>query len=368
MTNVDFCTVSLDVPNSFPKKTPMSYCNINISQYDYALPESLIAQFPAEQRTSSRLLVVEAGTGNGYRNLQFAHIIEELNAGDLLVVNDTRVLPARVYAKKPSGGKVEIMLERVLGAHKALVMLGANKPLRTGQELLVGDCTLVIGGRQGAFFELLFPPSRQVEAMFERWGTMPLPPYITRDSTVCDNQRYQTVYAKAPGAVAAPTAGLHFDEALIEQLQQHGVDWGSVTLHVAAGTFQPVRCHDIRSHQMHHERVEVSEAMCQKIAQTRVRGGRVIAVGTTVVRALESVARSGRLMAGSMDTDLFIYPGYTFNVVDALITNFHLPKSTLLMMVSAFAGYERVMAAYRYAIEQGYRFYSYGDAMFLQRH
>ena len=278
----------------------MSHCNININQYDYALPESLIAQFPAEQRTSSRLLVVEAG--DGYRNLQFTHIIAELNAGDLLVVNDTRVLPARVYAKKPSGGKVEIMLERVLGAHKALVMLGANKPLRTGQELLVGDCTLVIGGRQGAFFELLFPPSHQVEAMFERWGTMPLPPYITRDSTVCDNQRYQTVYAKAPGAVAAPTAGLHFDEALIEQLQQHGVDWGSVTLHVGAGTFQPV-----------------------------------------------------------------LYPGYTFNVVDALITNFHLPKSTLLMMVSAFAGYERVMAAYRYAIEQGYRFYSYGDAMFLQR-
>ncbi len=354
---------------------------MDISQYDYSLPESLIAQFPTPKRSSSRLLVVESD--EGYRDIQFKNIIDQLNPGDLLVVNDTRVLPARMFGKKPSGGKVEIMLERIVDDQCALVMLGSSKPIRKGQVLLLGNehhlvpdnehkltpgnCTLVVGGRQGQFFELLFPEGYNVRDTFERWGCMPLPPYITRDASAFDSHRYQTVYSKTPGAVAAPTAGLHFDQPLIDRLRQRGVAWGAITLHVGAGTFQPVRCRDIRSHQMHHECVEVGEQVCQQIAQTQAQGGRIIAVGSTVVRALESAAQSGRLTPASMDTDLFIFPGYKFNIVDALVTNFHLPKSTLLIMVSAFAGYERTMAAYRYAIDNGYRFYSYGDAMFLQR-
>ncbi len=339
--------------------------NMNISQYDYPLPTSLIAQFPAEKRSASRLLIAESD--GSYRNTQFTNISDVLHPGDLLVANDTRVLPARIIAKKPSGGKVEIMLERIVDNHCALVMLGSNKPIRKGQVLLVGDWTVVVAGRQRPFFELLFPQDCHVGEVFQHLGSIPLPPYITRHTRALDRERYQTVYSKTPGAVAAPTAGLHFDRPLIKRLQQYGVDWGSITLHVGAGTFQPVRCQDIRRHQMHHERVEVSAEVCEKIALTRMRGGRVIAVGTTVVRALESAAQSGGLIAAAMDTNLFIYPGYQFNVVDALITNFHLPKSTLLMMVSAFAGYERIMAAYRYAIAHHYRFYSYGDAMFLQR-
>lgn len=338
---------------------------MNISQYDYALPPSLIAQFPTQERSASRLLVVESAAG--YRDVQFGDIVDQLNPGDLLVVNDTRVLPARMFGKKPSGGKVEIMLERIVDERCALVMLGSNKPVQAGQELLVGDFRLTVSARQGRFFVLEFPQECTAKAVFERWGGMPLPPYITRDTNAFDSQRYQTVYSKTPGAVAAPTAGLHFDRPLIERLEQRGVGWGTITLHVGAGTFQPVRCEDIRAHQMHHERVEVGEKVCQQIAQTRAQGGRIVAVGTTVVRALESAAQSGELIPDCMDTDLFIFPGYQFNVVDALITNFHLPKSTLLIMISAFAGYEKIMAAYRYAIAQGYRFYSYGDAMFLQR-
>lgn len=346
---------------------------MNISQYDYSLPASLVAQFPTPKRSSSRLLVTQSG--EGYRDIQFEDIIDELNPGDLLVVNDTRVLAARMFGEKPSGGKVEIMLERIMDDQRALVMLGSNKPIRKGQILLVGsenklttgDCALVVGGRQGQFFELLFPEGYNARDTFERCGYMPLPPYITRDTNTFDSQRYQTVYSKIPGAVAAPTAGLHFDQPLIDRIHQRGVAWGTITLHVGAGTFQPIRCQDIRAHQMHHERVEVGAEVCQQIAQTQAQGGRIVAVGTTVVRALESAAQSGKLMPGCMDTDLFILPGYKFNVVDALVTNFHLPKSTLLIMVSAFAGYEKIMAAYRYAIDNGYRFCSYGDAMFLQR-
>lgn len=346
---------------------------MDINRYDYSLPEDLIAQLPTPKRSSSRLLVVESGAD--YRDIFFENIIDEIKPGDLLVVNDTRVLPARMFAGKPSGGKVEIMLERIIDEQCALVMLGSNKPVRKGQVLLLGSehdlapgaCALEVGNRHGTFFELLFPSGNNVRDTFERWGYTPLPPYINRHTDSFDSHRYQTVYSKIPGAVAAPTAGLHFDQLLIDRLRQRGVAWGAITLHVGAGTFQPVRCQDIRHHQMHHERVEVGEEVCRQIVQTRARGGRIIAVGTTVVRALESAAQSGRLLAESMDTDLFIFPGYKFNVVDALITNFHLPKSTLLIMVSAFAGYERIMAAYRYAIDNGYRFYSYGDAMFLQR-
>ncbi|WP_424947609.1 tRNA preQ1(34) S-adenosylmethionine ribosyltransferase-isomerase QueA [Candidatus Spongiihabitans sp.] len=354
---------------------------MDISQYDYSLPASLVAQFPAQKRSASRLLVAEAD--EGYRDIQFENIIDELNPGDLLVVNDTRVLPARMFGKKPSGGKVEIMLERIVDDRCALVMLGSSKPIRGGQALLLGnehhlasggehklasgDCALTVGARRGQFFELLFPKGYNARDAFERWGCMPLPPYITRAANTFDRRRYQTVYAKNLGAVAAPTAGLHFDQPLIDRLRRRGVAWGAITLHVGAGTFQPVRCQDIRCHRMHHERVEVGEQVCRQIARAKARGGRVIAVGTTVVRALESAAQTGRLTPASMDTDLFIFPGYEFNIVDALVTNFHLPKSTLLIMVSAFAGYERIMAAYRYAINHGYRFYSYGDALFLQR-
>jgi S-adenosylmethionine:tRNA ribosyltransferase-isomerase len=338
---------------------------MDISQFDYHLPDSLIAQFPSESRSDSRLLVV--GEGDEYRDIRFRDIGEVLRPGDLLVVNDTRVLPARVTGRKPSGGKVEIMLERMVDEHHALVLLRSNKPLRNGQELLAGDCTLSVCGRQGQFFKLKFPDDRDAKSFFERWGSVPLPPYISRAPGELDSQRYQTVYSASSGAVAAPTAGLHFDQQLIDRLGEYGVGWGAITLHVGAGTFQPVRCENVRDHQMHHEMIRVGQEACEKIARTRMAGGRIVAVGTTVVRALESAAQAGSLVPGTLDTNLFILPGYKFNVVDALITNFHLPKSTLLMMVSAFAGYERIMDAYQFAIENKFRFYSYGDAMFLER-
>jgi S-adenosylmethionine:tRNA ribosyltransferase-isomerase len=244
-------------------------------------------------------------------------------------------------------------------------MLGANKPVKTGQELIVGDHRINVVSRRGPFFELQFPGS--AISLFEKFGEIPLPPYINRPAGKDDLERYQTVYSNVPGAVAAPTAGLHFDNELIHRIKGSGVAWGAITLHVGAGTFQPVREARIENHQMHNERLEVDESMCQQVADARSRGGRVIAVGTTVVRALESAARSGNLIPSDMDTSLFITPGYPFRVVDAMITNFHLPKSTLLMMVSAFAGLEEIMSTYRFAIENRYRFFSYGDAMFLER-
>ncbi len=339
---------------------------MDISQYDYFLPESQIAQHPTVDRTSSRLLVVGRSKAD-FRDLQFSNIIELLMPDDLLVVNNTRVLPARLFGHKPTGGKVEIMLERILSDTIALVMLGSNKPVSIGQSILISDIVLTVKCRQGQFFELQFPEQLKAIDAFDRWGTMPLPPYISRQVMSSDQKRYQTVYSKIPGAVAAPTAGLHFSEALIEEITHKGVSWGTITLHVGAGTFQPVRTQNIRCHQMHREWIEVDRKVCEQIQQTRSRGGRVIAVGTTVVRALESAAQSGDLISSSKDTDLFILPGFEFNVVDALVTNFHLPRSTLLMMVSAFAGYEKVMTAYNYAIDNNFRFYSYGDAMFLER-
>jgi S-adenosylmethionine:tRNA ribosyltransferase-isomerase len=338
---------------------------MDISQFDYQLPESLIAQFPSESRSDSRLLVV--GEYDAHRELLFRDIGEILRPGDLLVVNDTRVLPARVIGKKPSGGRVEIMLERIVDEHHALVLLRSNKPVRNGQQLVAGGCTLSVTGRQGPFFTLKFPDDRNAMSFFEQCGSIPLPPYISRDPGEFDSQRYQTVYSASSGAVAAPTAGLHFDQQLIDRLGEYGIGWGTITLHVGAGTFQPVRCKNVRDHQMHHERIHVGQEVCEKISRTRVAGGRIVAVGTTVVRALESAAQSGSLVPGSVDTNLFILPGFKFNVVDALITNFHLPKSTLLMMVTAFAGYERIMDAYQFAIDNKFRFYSYGDAMFLER-
>ncbi len=339
---------------------------MDIQDFDYQLPAELIAQYPLENRTGSRLLCIGHGSGN-FQDLEFSQVAQLLNPGDLLVVNNTRVLPARMMAYKFTGGKVEIMLERLLDAHNALVLLGANKPVKIGQVVEVENRKVEVVDRVGQFFHIRTESETDLPLLFEQFGKLPLPPYIHRDVEKQDEQRYQTVYSKLPGAVAAPTAGLHFDRALLNSLKDKGVDSCEVTLHVGAGTFQPVKVDRIEEHKMHREQVTVSDQACTKITDTKTRGGRVIAVGTTVVRALESAAESGVLEPASIDTNLFITPGYQFNVVDALITNFHLPRSTLLMMVSAFAGYERMMTTYQYAIDNKYRFFSYGDAMFVEK-
>ena len=339
---------------------------MDIQDFDYQLPVELIAQYPLANRTGSRLLCVGHGVAN-FQDLEFLQLTQLLKPGDLLVVNNTRVLPARLMAYKSTGGKVEIMLERLLDAHNALVLLGANKPVKTGQIVEVENHKVEVVDRVGQFFHIRADAEVGLSGLFEQFGKLPLPPYIRRDVDKQDEQRYQTVYSKLPGAVAAPTAGLHFDKALLNSLKEKGVNFCEVTLHVGAGTFQPVKADKIENHKMHREQVTVSEQACAKMTDTKQRGGRVVAVGTTVVRALESAAQSGVLEPSILDTNLFITPGYQFNVVDALITNFHLPKSTLLMMVSAFAGYERMMRAYQYAIDSQYRFFSYGDAMFAEK-
>ena len=336
------------------------------NQFDYPLPGSLIAQFPARPRSASRLMVVRQDQGN-FVHTRFHRIIDFLNPGDLLIVNDTRVVPARIRGRKPTGGAVEIMLEKIISEDTALVLVRAGKPIKTGQIILVEGQELEVIGRQEPFYLIALPGELTVAALFENYGSTPLPPYIKREVEEVDRERYQTVYSRHPGAVAAPTAGLHFDQALIDRITDKGIEWASITLHVGAGTSQPVRVNDVRDHKMHKEKIEVSEGVCESVMRVRSRGGQVIAVGTTVARALESAGKSGALLPVSADTGLFILPGYQFNVVDALITNFHLPRSTLLMMVSAFCGCERIMAAYREAIDNGYRFFSYGDAMFIER-
>lgn len=350
---------------------------MHIGRFDYPLPRALIAQFPAPERAASRLLVASRGRGAG-RVIRFAALGELLAPGDLLVVNDTRVLPARLAARKPSGGRVEVMLERVLddgGGAAALVQLRANKPIRVGQKLHAGGAGWLVTERRGQLFVIECQDGPAL-ARFQRHGEVPLPPYIERAAGAGDFDdaaRYQTVYARADGAVAAPTAGLHFDRALLDNLRAAGVEQTAVTLHVGAGTFQPLRAESLASHRMHAERIEVNAGACDAVARARAQGGRVIAVGTTVVRALESAA-AGDVDNGAAaltpffgETDLFIRPGYRFRVVDALITNFHLPKSTLLVLVCAFAGYAKVMRAYREAVARELRFYSYGDAMFVER-
>ena len=339
---------------------------MHVDQFNYELPEGLIAQFPLENRTDSRLLVVDPFCRE-HQNKNFSDISALLNSGDLLVVNDTRVLPARINASKPTGGKVEIMLERIIDSRSALVMLRANKPIKTGQELRVDHHRLEVVGRDGVFFKLTTRDGTDAAELFQAFGKVPLPPYIERSAEEEDADRYQTVYSRNPGAVAAPTAGLHFDEKLISELSNKGISVCSITLHVGAGTFQPVKVSETDDHKMHHERMEVSQSVCDKIRATKTQGGRVIAVGTTVVRALESAALTAELVPTSSDTNLFITPGFSFNVIDCLVTNFHLPKSTLLMMVCAFSGYNTIFSAYRHAITNGYRFFSYGDAMFLER-
>lgn len=348
---------------------------MNVAQFDYPLPPSLIAQFPAAERTASRLLRVPAGRGAPAAG-RFADLGNLLRRGDVLVVNNTRVLPARLFARKTSGGRVEIMLERILADDSALVRLRANKPVRAGQFLFAGQAQLRVNERRGEFFVIQCRGGDggdaddvgggEIAALFQAHGTLPLPPYITRAVAADDLERYQTVYSRVDGAVAAPTAGLHFDQALIDSLSVAGIGWATVTLHIGAGTFQPVRAGSVAEHTMHREWVQVDRRACAQINRARARGGRIIAVGTTVVRALESAAQSGRLAPFCGDTELFILPGYRFRVVDALITNFHLPRSTLLMLVCAFAGREKILRAYRYAVAHKFRFYSYGDAMFAE--
>ena len=333
----------------------------------FDLPESLIAKAPTEQRRGSRLLCLDGNSGD-LAHRQFADLLDLVEPGDLLVFNDTRVIPARLFAQKASGGKLEILIERVLDEQRALAHVRSSKSPKPGSEILLEDGTVLkMVARHDALFELEFPKEEGALAVLERLGHMPLPPYIDRADTETDKERYQTVYSRNAGAVAAPTAGLHFDDEMIESLRAKGVDTAFVTLHVGAGTFQPVRVDDIHTHKMHTEILDVPADVCDAVAACKARGGRVIAVGTTSVRALESAAKSGTLKPTRGETDIFIYPGYTFKVVDRLITNFHLPESTLLMLVSAFAGYRNTMNAYKAAVENEYRFFSYGDAMLIER-
>lgn len=335
------------------------------SDFHFDLPPALIAQQPLPERSASRLLHLPLS--GDVIDRQVRELPDLLAPGDLLVFNDTRVLPARLHATKRTGGRAEILIERITGPFEVKAMLGVSKKPRPGDRMTLADGSGVeMLGRDDAFFHLRFDDDLALAERLQRLGSMPLPPYIARSADGDDERRYQTVFARTPGAVAAPTAGLHFDEGLLETLRARGVDFGYVTLHVGAGTFQPVRADDIREHRMHSEWIDVSDDLCARIAATRASGGRVVAVGTTVLRALESSRQGGDAVAPYRgETDIFIFPGYRFASVDALITNFHLPESTLLMLVSALAGRERVLAAYRHAVEKGYRFFSYGDAMFI---
>src|SRR5512139_241235 len=340
---------------------------MRVADFDFDLPDDLIAQFPPAVRGGSRLLHVDAAGALADRD--FRDLPALLRADDLLVMNDTRVIKARLFGQKDSGGKVELLVERVLDEFEALAFIRASHAPKPGSTIhLADDVTVEVLARQDDLTRLRFP--RPVLDVLEQLGRLPLPPYIEHTPTADDEARYQTVYANEPGAVAAPTAGLHFDDAMLNALRERGVRTAQVTLHVGAGTFQPVRVDHIAEHKMHSERYTIPEATADAIRKTRARGGRVVAVGTTSLRALEAAAatsQAGELHAGSAETDIFITPGYRFRVVDALITNFHLPQSTLLMLVSAFAGVDVIRAAYAHAIAERYRFFSYGDAMFLER-
>lgn len=335
------------------------------SDFQFDLPPELIAQQPLAERSASRLLRLDAAT-KAMSDCQLRELPELLRAGDLLVFNDTRVLPARLFGRKETGGAVEILIERVTGSHEAIAQLGVSKKPKDGAAIALADGTLArVLGRDGEFFRLHFESVEPLEKLLLKLGRMPLPPYIVRTPDGLDNERYQTIFAREPGAVAAPTAGLHFDEALLDRLAVRGIESGHITLHVGAGTFQPMRTEKLQDHTMHREWLNVGAELVDKIQHTRARGGRVIAVGTTVVRALESASRDGVLEPFAGETQIFIFPGYTFTSIDGLLTNFHLPESTLLMLVSALAGREFILDAYRHAVEQRYRFFSYGDAMLV---
>ena len=337
--------------------------NLTLDDFDYDLPPQLIAQAPLAERAASRLLVM---AGAALDDRRFAELPELLAPGDLLVMNDTRVLHARLFGRKDSGGQIEVLVERLTGESEVLAQVRASKPPRAGTSLLLEDALAVeVLGREGEFYRLRFPGD--AHDLIERHGRLPLPPYIERAAGAADESRYQTVFARTKGSVAAPTAGLHFDAAMLDQLAARGITSAYVTLHVGAGTFQPVRARNLAEHRMHRERWHLPQATVDAIAAARARGGRIVAVGTTTLRTLESAALAGALAAGSGDTDLFVTPGFRFQVVDLLITNFHLPKSTLLMLVSAFGGMANIRAAYRHAIASEYRFFSYGDAMLIHR-
>jgi S-adenosylmethionine:tRNA ribosyltransferase-isomerase len=333
------------------------------ADFSYELPPELIAQAPLDERPASRLLVLDGATG-ACRDAMFRDLPELLAPGDLLVLNDTRVIPARAFGHKATGGRVEMLVERITGERRVTAQLRASKTPAVGGHIeFEGSARADITGRVEELWQLEF--DRPVLPWLEAHGHVPLPPYIRRGDQATDRERYQTVFARQPGAVAAPTAGLHFDQALLAAIRLKGVRTAMVTLHVGAGTFQPVRADDPREHRLHAERVEVSAEVCEAVAATRARGGRVIAVGTTVVRGLEAAAGGGGLEPFEGETELFILPGYRFRVVDAVVTNFHLPESSLLMLVAAFAGREAVLAAYRHAVGAKYRFFSYGDAMLV---
>jgi S-adenosylmethionine:tRNA ribosyltransferase-isomerase len=341
--------------------------SLKLSDFDYDLPPELIAQHPAAERTASRLLHVDGRSG-AIQDRKFADLPSLVHAGDILVFNDTKVIKARLFGEKDSGGKVEVLVERVLDAHRVLAHVRASKSPKPGTRLqLAGAIDAIMQGRHEDLFELCFEGKETVFELLDRHGATPLPPYITHQPEGDDIERYQTVYAKHEGAVAAPTAGLHFDEPMLARLKAQGVDTAFVTLHVGAGTFQPVRGDDVESHVMHAEWYRVTQQTVKAIGRARERGGKVIAVGTTSLRTLEAASQDGTLRAGEAETRLFIKPGYRFNVVDRLVTNFHLPKSTLLMLVSAFAGQDLIREAYAHAVRERYRFFSYGDAMLLER-
>jgi S-adenosylmethionine:tRNA ribosyltransferase-isomerase len=334
------------------------------SDFHFELPPELIAQYPSENRRDSRLLVVEGGAG--FRDHRFDELAKFLEPGDLLVMNNTRVIKARLAARKVTGGKVEMLVERIIDPRHVLAHLRASRSPRVGSRLLIaGRVAALVCGRRDDLFELELDSGYSADALVEEFGRIPLPPYIRRNPEISDEERYQTVYAREDGAVAAPTAGLHFDQAMLGELRDAGIGTSFVTLRVGAGTFQPLRSDDVDAHVMHSEFATVSEEVCERVVETRRRGGRVVAVGTTSVRALESASAGGELAPFEGETRLFIKPGHVFRCVDALLTNFHLPESTLLMLVCAFAGFETVMEAYRHAVAEGYRFFSYGDAMFL---
>ncbi|GAB3297701.1 tRNA preQ1(34) S-adenosylmethionine ribosyltransferase-isomerase QueA [Pseudidiomarina andamanensis] len=345
---------------------------MNVKDFSFELPDELIARYPQPERSASRLLCLNGTTG-AVTHQTFKNIVDHIQAGDLLIFNDTRVIPARMLGEKVSGGKVEVLVERIIDEHRVLAHLRSNRSPKPGAKMILeGAVEVEMVGRQDALFELQFNTDEPVLTVLEQYGHMPLPPYIDRPDEDSDRERYQTVYNKKPGAVAAPTAGLHFDDAILEQLRKKGAEFAYVTLHVGAGTFQPVRVDNIEEHHMHSEYAEVPEETIAAIEATRQRGGRVIAVGTTSVRSLESAAQAAKQKGEALqpffsDTDIFIYPGYEFQIVDAMITNFHLPESTLIMLVSAFAGREHVLNAYAEAVQERYRFFSYGDAMFVTR-
>jgi S-adenosylmethionine:tRNA ribosyltransferase-isomerase len=339
---------------------------MKLSDFDYHLPDELIAQKPLAQRSASRLLCVSPSAGD-ITNGQFTDITTFLNPGDLLVFNDTRVVPARLFGQKQTGGKIEVLVERILDDQALLAHVRASKSPKPGAVLLLEQqISCVMTAREGALFKLTQDSDKSWLSLLNQYGHMPLPPYIERADDDEDLERYQTVYAQNPGAVAAPTAGLHFDQALITKLENKGIETAHITLHVGAGTFQPVKVENIDEHVMHAEWVQVSQQVCDAICRTHLNGNKVVAVGTTVVRSLEAAASGGTATALEGDVSIFITPGFRFNAVDAIITNFHLPKSTLLMLVSAFAGTELIQQAYRQAVDEQYRFFSYGDAMFIE--